>query len=533
MKTSHIPLFAGLLIFFTNTIFAQAPSGYYNSLEGKSGSELKKAVKTIAKKGHKTIEYGTDTWNAFHSTDVRTINGQSYWWDMYSDNNVLVSSETPSSMNVEHSVPNSWWGKNKNDAYKDIVHLNPSDKDANSRKGNYPLGEISGSPTWNNGVTFIGHPKSGQGGGCTMVFEPHDMYKGDFARVFMYMFTVYDDITWKEASSTNTDGKGRMYNYSGGTAQFQTWATELLLAWSKADPVSDKEIYRNNGIQKEQGNRNPFIDLPELAEYIWGSKKNETFHLDGIQQPEPTDPEEPENPDIEEPQPGEDDPIIFDPETAGKYLRAETNNDIFVGGKYIIVASESGVAMSTVTGKDQLKPTSAVTIEGNTIAELPEKTTAIVTLEEAGESKYYMAISDSEGNKLGYVSSSGAKKIALVNTPEEGQTLTSINVNGGIATITIGGTFLKYNASATMFRPYASGQEDVAMYRFIPEEIPSAIEEVPSQPEIFVIGNSIYAPEGSMIFDLNGRRLTGKDMEKGIYIVVSPAKEKTVKVIID
>ena len=84
-----------------------------------------------------------------------------------------------------------------------------------------------------------------------------------------------------------------------------------------------------------------------------------------------------------------------------------------------------------------------------------------------------------------------------------------------------------------MFRPYASGQEDVAMYRFIPEEIPSVVEEVQSEPEIFVIGNSIHAPEGSLIFDLNGRKLTGKDMEKGIYIVVSPANEKTVKIIID
>ena len=388
------------------TVMAQAPDGYYDSLDGKSGTELKKAVKSIAKKGHRTIEYGTDTWNAFHSTDVRVINGQSYWWDMYCDDNVAVTSSTPSSMNIEHSVANSWWGKTKNDAYKDIVHLNPSDKDANSRKGNYPLGEISGSPTWNNGVTFIGHPKSGQGGGCTMVFEPHDMYKGDFARVFMYMFTVYDDITWKEASSSNTDGKGRMYNYSGGTAEFQTWATELLLAWSEADPVSDKEIYRNNGIQKEQGNRNPFIDLPELAQYIWGDKRNEIFYIDSSYQPEPG---EPGDPDIEEPLPGDDDPVIFDPETAGKYLRAETNSDIIPGEKYIIVAAESGVAMSTVTGTNQLKPTSTVTITGNTINELPEETTAIITLEDTGDSRYYMAISDSEGNKLGYISSSGDK----------------------------------------------------------------------------------------------------------------------------
>ncbi len=109
--------------------------------EGKTGVALKKAVKAIVRK-HTVISYDDATRNAFRKTDVRVVNGKECWWDMYSSNNIAVSSGHPG-MNIEHSVANSRWGGTKNDAYKDIVHLNPSDKDGNSRKSNYPLTELS------------------------------------------------------------------------------------------------------------------------------------------------------------------------------------------------------------------------------------------------------------------------------------------------------------------------------------------------------------------------------------------------------
>ena len=61
-------------------------------------------------------------------------------------------------MNIEHSVANSCWGGSKNDAYKDLFHLNPSDATANNRKSNFPLGIVVATPTWTNGVTVVGHP---------------------------------------------------------------------------------------------------------------------------------------------------------------------------------------------------------------------------------------------------------------------------------------------------------------------------------------------------------------------------------------
>ena len=65
-----------------------------------------------------------------------------------------------------------------------------------------------------------------------------------------------------------------------------------MLAWHREDPVSQKEIDRNEAVYKHQNNRNPFIDYPELAEHIWGNKTSEAFYfepievdLDGLQMP--------------------------------------------------------------------------------------------------------------------------------------------------------------------------------------------------------------------------------------------------------
>ncbi len=253
---------------------ATPPENYYKNLEGLCGDRLKEAVKATVR-NHESIDYGKETWKAFAEMDVITINGVDYWWDMYSPNRVRVTypvTQAPGGLNIEHSVANSWWGKTKNEAYKDLVHLNPSDADANNRKANYPLGEISGTPKWTNGETSYGKAVSGQGGGAQYVYEPCDQYKGDFARVFMYMFTVYDNISWK-------DNTAWMYTISGGKAVLQPWAYNMMIRWSDNDPVSEKETTRNDKIHEIQGNRNPFVDYPELADHIWGTKKTVPFTL--------------------------------------------------------------------------------------------------------------------------------------------------------------------------------------------------------------------------------------------------------------
>ncbi len=244
------------------------PSGYYSGLDGKKGSELKRAAYN-AIKSHKEISYGDNTWSAFRNTDVRS---DGTWWDIYS-NEKRYASSGHGGMNIEHAVANSWWGGTKNAAYKDINHLYPSDANANSRKSNYPLGETD-NPTWTNGVTIIGKPKNGHGGQGGYIYEPADEYKGDNARTYFYMATCYPDITWR----TDQPSWGIMFEKQDYPT-LVAWGQELLLRWNQTDVVSQKEIDRNEAIYKEQGNRNPFIDFPELAEYIWGDKKDVAFDL--------------------------------------------------------------------------------------------------------------------------------------------------------------------------------------------------------------------------------------------------------------
>lgn len=274
MNGSKLFFLTSVLMVCGTVSWAEYPSGYYDSLEGKNKGELKTAAHNIIRR-HTNIGYGDNTWNAFKQTDVKVVNGTRYWWDMYSPELVPVSGGH-GGLNIEHSVANSWWDGTKNDAYNDIHHLNPSNSTANNRKSNYPLGRVA-TVSWTNGVTTVGKPSSAAAyGGATNVYEPCDEYKGDFARVFMYMFTCYEDMVWGSRFTW-------MYTQGQEYPMFRPWAVDLLLEWNRQDPVSNKEINRNDAVYSIQKNRNPFIDLPELAEYIWGNRKDEPFSLDGGQ----------------------------------------------------------------------------------------------------------------------------------------------------------------------------------------------------------------------------------------------------------
>ncbi|WP_321424415.1 endonuclease [uncultured Bacteroides sp.] len=255
-----------LIVCIGGQLMAQAPSGYYTPAEGKKKAELKTALHAIIMNA-KVLNYGSgagSTWSGFAQTDVRA---DGTVWDMYSNNKVPANGNyAATGMNIEHSFPKSWWGGDERQAYRDLYNLNPSDIAANSAKSNYTMAVVDGAVTYTNGVIKVGKSSS-RPGGAIDAWEPSDEYKGDFARAYMYMVTCYEDY------SNNWTTTSALYELDKNTyPTFQQWAYELLLKWSQQDPVSDKEINRNNAVSKIQGNRNPFIDYPELAEYIWGAK---------------------------------------------------------------------------------------------------------------------------------------------------------------------------------------------------------------------------------------------------------------------
>lgn len=250
---------------------AEIPKNYYNSLNGKKDAELKTAAYNIIHNFTSVSSY-SNLPDYFKRTDVRPDIYPTVWWDMYSDMEVPVTIRFGEYMNREHSFPKSWWGGDEHvKAYTDLNHLYPAEAVANQAKSNYPLGEVRTPSKLNNGVSKVGSPESGQGGGSAYVFEPADEYKGDFARTYFYMVTCYQDYRWATHN---------MYMLQQNTyPTLSGWAVDLLLKWSREDPVSDKETVRNENVYLIQNNRNPFIDFPELAEYIWGNKKGEVFKL--------------------------------------------------------------------------------------------------------------------------------------------------------------------------------------------------------------------------------------------------------------
>ena len=261
-----------LLMAATVTISAEIPGRYYSSANGKSGSELKTALSNLIY-NHTQVSSYSDLPRYFQRTDVHPNSNR--WWDMYSNEPLYAPSF--SGLNREHSFPKSWWGGlTTTPAYTDLNHLYPSEMAANQAKSNYPLATVSQS-TFDNGVVKVGYAVAGQGGGAARVFEPADEYKGDFARTYFYMVTCYQNLTWN---------KSYMWMLQQNVYPTLTpWAQQLLLKWHREDPVSQKELDRNEEVYKIQNNRNPFIDYPQLVEYIWGNKMGEIFYEENAQEP--------------------------------------------------------------------------------------------------------------------------------------------------------------------------------------------------------------------------------------------------------
>lgn len=249
---------------------------YASALNGKKKSELKTAVYNIIKEPS-TLTYGggyKKTWWGFYQTD--RIASTNECINRYSSNKFYFTTNqytAISGMNIEHSFPKSWWGGTENSAYKDLFNLYPSDSQANSDKSNYPMAIVTNVDKDKSGEE--GYDKIGKstidGEANQWCWEPGDQYKGDFSRVYMYMATCYQNLTW-----SGTQGKQQLQN--GEWPTLKQWAYTLYLQWIKSDPVSELEVTRNDAVYNIQNNRNLFVDYPYLAEYIWGDSVDVAFN---------------------------------------------------------------------------------------------------------------------------------------------------------------------------------------------------------------------------------------------------------------
>ena len=240
-------------------VTSTAPVGYYNSLEGKSGALLKQALQDIIANPAvvHAHNYG-DMETILKKADQNPLNSNQVWL-MYTEipRSKLDIQETginTGKWNREHIYPqsrggysdgtasipdgiNNWAATDANDilaGHADAHHIRAEDGPENSSRGNKDYGEYLG-PTGNQGS-----------------------WHGDVARAVFYMAVRYNALSVVNGNPANTT-VGQLGDLA------------LLLQWNQTDPKDDFEMNRNNFIYTWQVNRNPFIDYPNLAEYIWGA----------------------------------------------------------------------------------------------------------------------------------------------------------------------------------------------------------------------------------------------------------------------
>jgi endonuclease I len=259
-----------LTLLFSIYSFAQIPTGYYSTATG-NGYTLKTQLYNKIK-GHTDKGYaGLWTTYATSDRDNQYENDNSII-DIYSENPTGVDpykytlttsqcgtySTEGNCYNREHVIPQSTFNSSA-PMVSDAHHIPPTDGKVNGQRSNYPHGTVA-SASWTslNGSKLGTSSVAGYTG---TVFEPINEFKGDIARMYFYFATRYE----------NTIATYPFDMFNGTSNQvFTTAFLNMLKTWHANDPVSAREIARNNAIYARQGNRNPYIDHPEYVNMIWG-----------------------------------------------------------------------------------------------------------------------------------------------------------------------------------------------------------------------------------------------------------------------
>lgn len=282
-------IFTLSLLLSTVAALAQIPAGYYNSATG-TGYTLKTQL-------HNIIDDHTDQGYAGLYITYLTSDKDFYYenngtlLDMYSENpngadayeyqygsdqqdDGSGGTSEGQKFNREHIIPQSYFDANGEFPMKSDAHfVVPSDKYVNAQRGNLPFSRVGAATlTTTNGSKKGQNLNSGYSAGYTgEVFEPIDEFKGDIARMFFYFVTRYEGQLaefYNSANASSTQTKA-MFDGTENDAFSDTFLS-VLQTWHNLDPVSQREIDRNNAIYNRQGNRNPFIDHPEYVSAIWG-----------------------------------------------------------------------------------------------------------------------------------------------------------------------------------------------------------------------------------------------------------------------
>ena len=305
---------------------------YYSSLNDLSSSErqgtnLLKNLKTILKNGQKYYNYdsGSTVWKMYEITDrdweqspassisgydasTNKITGYSYGTStssvgtnpylhaLYVNRDVTNQTtawsdhgQTQWGINREHiwAKAEGFENSGKGGARGDPMHLWAANGYANNIHSNHYFGFVDTSGSYTNCGTKYSNLSGNLSGtslniGSGTVFEPQDCDKGDIARAVFYMVARYNYLSGSDSDGIDSNNPNlelvdNTSSWASSGYQSTTSTTGKmgiirdLLAWNRLDPPDEWEIHRNNLVYTNfSNNRNPFIDFPEWAEYIWG-----------------------------------------------------------------------------------------------------------------------------------------------------------------------------------------------------------------------------------------------------------------------
>ncbi|OQX76219.1 MAG: hypothetical protein B6D64_10270 [Bacteroidetes bacterium 4484_276] len=238
---------------------AQVPAGYYDDASGLSGEALKTALHNIID-DHTTISY-TAVEAALKVLDEDPNNSNNVWL-------LYKQTSTPKTnfgggvdnWNREHLWPSSHgdFGTSAPTG-TDLHHMRPTDASVNSDRGDKDFDD--------GGTT---HSEATLCKWTNDTWEPPDAVKGDIARAIFYMEVRYEG----DAGEVDLEMADNYTSTSTSPGYLGVLAT--LMQWHVGDPVDATEQARNNSIYSSyQNNRNPFVDHPEYAGYIWGDVEPE------------------------------------------------------------------------------------------------------------------------------------------------------------------------------------------------------------------------------------------------------------------
>ena len=266
---------------------------YYAPAKGKTGSDLFKALHEIIK-SPKVKDYGTAKSFMYSTLDNTKVNNQSGVFDRYSYQFISGSGGNGNSytekgdqnqdgkggdfINCEHTWPQSMFEKNP-PMVSDLHHMFPTASVPNEMRGHFPIGNAKGiiGYTTNGGSKLGLIDKTGKDRQIDEIkkllalpheqkadilenefevsFEPLDKQKGNTARGLLYFYLAHFD------KGINKGSFNKDYFWNSNVSTYIDWS-------ETKDVVDADEMNRNNGIQKYQGNRNPFVDIPGLASTI-------------------------------------------------------------------------------------------------------------------------------------------------------------------------------------------------------------------------------------------------------------------------